>query len=94
VRARYGWHLPPALSAKPRFPQATGVFTPEARRIVAEDVLVIAERVGHRTLTTGHLLIAILERIDEDSSEIIGSLPDAGEITAAVIDALPGQEDS
>lgn len=107
VRTRYGWPLPPVQSAEPPAysPRATGIFTPEARRIVAEDVLIIAERLDHRALTTGHVLIAILERrrlgpnldrrdLDEHASEIIRSLPDIGEVTAAVIDALPGAEDT
>jgi ATP-dependent Clp protease ATP-binding subunit ClpA len=94
VRTRYGWHIPPAQFARPRYPRATGIFSPDARRIVAQDVLVIAERLGHRALTTGHVLIAILERPGEHASEIISSLPGIREITAAVIDALPGQEDT
>jgi ATP-dependent Clp protease ATP-binding subunit ClpA len=94
VRIRYGWHIPPAQSAQPRYPRATGIFTPDARRIVAEDVLIIAERLGHRALTTGHILIAILERPDEHASEIISSPPGIREITAAVLDALPGEEDT
>jgi hypothetical protein len=56
-------------------------------------VLIVAERLGYRALTTGHVLIAILERPDERSSEIINSVPGLREITA-VIDALPGQEDT
>jgi ATP-dependent Clp protease ATP-binding subunit ClpA len=76
------------------YSRATGIFSPDARRIVAEDVLIIAERLGHRALTTGHILIAILEHPDEHTSEIISSLPDTREITAAVIDVLPGEEDT
>ena len=79
---------------QPPYSRATGIFSPDARRIVAEDVLVIAERLGHRALTTGHVLIAILESPSEHTSEIISSLPGIREITAAVIDALPGQEDT
>ena len=94
VRNRYGWHIPPARFAQPRYPRATGIFSPDARRIVAEDVLVIAEFLGHRALTTGHVLIAVLERPDEQASEITSLLPGVREITAAVIDALPGQEDT
>ena len=94
VRTRYGWHIPPAQFAQPRYPRATGIFSPDARRIVAEDVLIIAERLGHSALTTGHILIALLERPGEHTSEIISSLPDIREITAAVIDALPGEEDT
>jgi ATP-dependent Clp protease ATP-binding subunit ClpA len=79
--------------AQPPYSRATGIFSPDARRIVAEDVLVVAERLGYRALTTGHVLIAILERPDEYTSEIINSVPGLHEVTA-VIDALPGQEDA
>jgi hypothetical protein len=51
----------------------------------------IAERLHHRALTTGHILIAILERPGEHTSEIISSLLDIREITAAVIDVPPGE---
>ena len=78
---------------QPPYLRATGIFSTGARRIVAEDVLIVAERLGHRALTTGHVLIAILERPDEYTSDIISSVPGIREVTA-VIDALPGQEDS
>ena len=94
IRTTYGWHIPPARFVQPRYPRATGIFSLGARRIVAEDVLVIAEFLDHRALTTGHVLIAVLERLDDNTSEIISSLPGIREITAAVIDALPGQEDT
>src|SRR5205807_2529820 len=99
VRTRDEWDRPPADIVQPRYPQinhqlSTDIFSPDARRIVAEDVLILAERVKHRQLTTGHLLIAIVESPDDRASEIIGALPDVREITAAVIDALPGDEDS
>jgi hypothetical protein len=79
---------------QPRYPRATDIFSPDARRIVAEDVLIIAERLGHIPLTTGHLLMAILESGDESTSEIVSLLPDVREITAAVIDALPSEEET
>jgi ATP-dependent Clp protease ATP-binding subunit ClpA len=96
VRTRYGWHRPPGQSAGPSAdsPRATGIFTPEARRIAAEDVLIIAERLDHRALTTGHVLLAILERYAYLTIEFISALPGIREITAAVIDALPGEEDT
>jgi ATP-dependent Clp protease ATP-binding subunit ClpA len=78
---------------QPPYVRATDIFSPGARRIVAEDVLIVAERLGHRALTTGHVLIAILERPDEYTSDIISSMPGLREVTA-VIDALPGQEDT
>lgn len=78
---------------QPPYSRATGIFSTEARRIVAEDVLTVAERLGYRPLTTGHVLIAILERPDEYTSGIISSIPALREVTA-VIDALPGHEDT
>jgi hypothetical protein len=39
-------------------------------------------------------MIAIVESPDDRASEIISALPDVREISAAVIDALPGEEDS
>jgi hypothetical protein len=54
-------------------------------------VLIVAERLGYRALTTGHVLIAILGRPDEYTSEIINSVPGLRDVTA-VIGALPGQE--
>jgi ATP-dependent Clp protease ATP-binding subunit ClpA len=79
------------IYTQPPYLRATGIFSADARRIVAEDVLIVAERLGHRALTTGHVLIAILERPDEYTSDIISSVPGIREVTA-VIDALPGQE--
>ena len=101
---RYPGAAPGVFSPDPRHPnvftytqppylRATGIFSTDARRIVAEDVLIVAERLGHRALTTGHVLVAILERPDEYTSDIISSVPGIREVTA-VIDALPGQEDA
>ncbi|HWE14198.1 MAG TPA: Clp protease N-terminal domain-containing protein [Solirubrobacteraceae bacterium] len=94
VRPRHNWDLPSAQFVQPRYPRATDIFSDDARRVVAEDALMIAERLSYRPLTTGHLLIAILESPDEDTSEITRSLPDVREITAAVIDALPDERDT
>jgi hypothetical protein len=95
VRAQYEWEIPPDRFGQGGDPEeATDIFTPDARRIVAENVLVIAERFGHRPLTTGHLLIAIVENPDERTGEIVGLLPDVGELTSAVIDALHGEEEA
>jgi ATP-dependent Clp protease ATP-binding subunit ClpA len=80
-------------AGQPPYSRATGIFSPQARRIVAEGALIVAERLGRRALTTGHVLIAILERPDEYTSELISSIPGIREITA-IIDALPGQEDT
>jgi ATP-dependent Clp protease ATP-binding subunit ClpA len=75
-----------------RFRRATGIFTAAARRIVAEDVLEVAARFGHRELGTGHLLLAILEHPDQSTAELIESLPDVRRLAAEVTDALPGDE--
>jgi ATP-dependent Clp protease ATP-binding subunit ClpA len=93
VRSRYSWDVPAAQVAKQRFSRATGIFTADARRIVAEDVLIIAERIDHCPITTGHLLIAILDSPDEHTGEIASLLPGVRETTTAVIDALAGQEE-
>jgi ATP-dependent Clp protease ATP-binding subunit ClpA len=104
AKPRHPRAAPGTVSRDPRHPdllsyaqlsqsRATGIFSTDARRIVAEDVLVVAERLRHRAITTGHVLIAILERADEYTSDIIGSVPGIREVTA-VIDALPGHEDT
>lgn len=93
VRAGYQWDIPAnQFNVRPGSPQATDIFSSDARRIVAEDVLIIAERLNHRALTTGHLLNAILERPDEHTSQITRALPSISDLTARVIDALPGEE--
>ena len=92
VRSRHSWDLPPAPLVKPQYPRATDIFSQDARRIVAEDVLIIAERLSQRPITTGHLLIAILESPGDHAGEIISLLLDARGVIAAVIDELPGQE--
>jgi ATP-dependent Clp protease ATP-binding subunit ClpA len=99
LRSRSGWAIPGDELLQPRCSEpadrgATDIFSRDARRIVAEDVLIIAERLGHRSLSTGHLLIAMLANSDDRSSEIMTSLPDVREVTEAVIDALPGEEES
>lgn len=49
--------------------QATGIFTEAARRLVAEDSLALAYRHGHRQITTGHLLLAVLDSGDPTKRE-------------------------
>ena len=63
-------------------------FTPEARRIVAEHVLMVAERLDYPALTTGHLLIALLENPCQRAIELTKRLPEAHEVATAVIAAL------
>jgi ATP-dependent Clp protease ATP-binding subunit ClpA len=95
ARSGGGWEIQPEGLVEQRYPEIwTDIFSSDARRIVAEHVLILAERLGHRALTTGHLLIAILESPDDRGNEITSALPDIRAITAAVINALPGDEDS
>lgn len=99
VRSRSGWEVRPGELVQPRYPQVgrklwTDIFSPDARRIVAENLLLIAERLGYRTLTTGHLLIALVENPDERASETMEALPDTREVAAAVIAALPDVEEA
>lgn len=92
LRSRHSLQVPRAEFAERDDSRPTGIFGRQARRIVAEDVLTVAERVGHRALTTGHLLIALLQSRDKRTGEMVSSLPDAGEMIAAVTGALPGEE--
>jgi len=97
LRLQGGWEIPAAALERPRAPHGshqrwTDIFSFSARRIVAEDVLSIAERIDHRALTTGHLLLAILEDPGERAREITRTLPDVREITAAVSGLLPSDE--
>lgn len=72
--------------------RATGIFTEEARRLVAEHVLTVANRFGHRSLSTGHLLLAILDNPDDETLETLEALPGAQQIVTEVREALPGSE--
>jgi ATP-dependent Clp protease ATP-binding subunit ClpA len=71
---------------------ATGIFSAPARRLLAEEVLKVADRLGHRSLSTGHLFVAVLENPDDKTVEILEALPNAQQIAAEVIEALPGEE--
>lgn len=70
----------------------TGIFTAPARRLVAEDVLEVAHRLGHRALGTGHLFLAVLESPDERVAEALAATPDVQLIAAEILAALPGYE--
>jgi ATP-dependent Clp protease ATP-binding subunit ClpA len=72
----------------------TGIFTAPARRLVAEQVLEVAERLGQRSLGTGHLFLAILENPDEASVAILEVVPDARQLAGELVAALPGDEHS
>jgi ATP-dependent Clp protease ATP-binding subunit ClpA len=73
-----------------RLPRGTGAFTEEARRLVAEQILVVANRLGHRSLSTGHLLLAVVENPDNETLVALRALPDAEQIVVEVREALPG----
>ena len=70
----------------------TGIFTAPTRRLVAEHVLEVAHRLGHRSLNTGHLFLAVLDSPDERVAEALAALPDVQSIAAAILVALPGDE--
>jgi ATP-dependent Clp protease ATP-binding subunit ClpA len=72
--------------------RATGIFSPPARRLLAEEVLTIADRLGHRSLGTGHLLLAVLENPDADTAKILSAWPDPQRIADELVEALPGNE--
>lgn len=70
--------------------QATGRFTDAGRRVVAEDALALAYRHGHRRVTTGHLLLAILD--SGDRTTIALTRPHTQRLARSAIRALPGVE--
>ena len=70
-------------------PAPTGIFSGPARRLIAEDVLAVAHVRGDRTLTTAHLLLAVLESRDATIAKALSAAPDALRITAALSAALP-----
>jgi ATP-dependent Clp protease ATP-binding subunit ClpA len=73
---------------------ATGIFSASARRLVAQQVLVVAERLGQRSLGTGHTLLAILANPDEKTVAILEPLPDTQLLARELVEAMPGDEHS
>lgn len=71
---------------------ATGIFSGEARQIVARDALKHTYRLGHASIGTGHILLATLDT-NGVVSRILGEQPVAERIAAEVIEAIPGDED-
>ncbi len=61
------------LCGPPAAHQATGIYTDDAREIVAESALAISHRMGHPTIGTGHLLLATLASVDRRVEQIIGN---------------------
>lgn len=70
--------------------QATGLFTEVARRVVAEDSLALAYRHGHRQITTGHLLLAVLDSGDRTTERM--TRPHTQRLARALVRGLPGSE--
>jgi hypothetical protein len=77
--------------------QATGIFTDQARRIVAHDALAYTYRHDHPAISTGHLLLATLDAEDRTIERIIGSGvmgsgPVNDRLARSITRALPGEE--
>jgi hypothetical protein len=77
--------------------QATGIFTDQARRIVAQDALSCAYRHDHPAISTGHLLLARLDAEDRTierivESGVLGSGPVHDRLARSLTRALPGEE--
>jgi hypothetical protein len=72
--------------------QATGVYSDTARRLLAEDALSHAYRRGHGAITTGHLVLAVLDSRDRTSRAILGFGPEAERSARSIERALPGNE--
>ncbi len=72
---------------------ATGIFTDEARQIVAQEALKYVYRHGHSLIGTGHLLLATLET-NGVVTQILGAGPLAERIAAEITHKIPGDEQS
>jgi hypothetical protein len=77
--------------------QATGIFTPATRHIVAEGALSYAYRHGDPWIGTGHLLLATLDARDPAvdrivGSGVMGSGPVHDRLARTLTRALPGAE--
>ncbi len=68
--------------------QATGTFSESARRVVAEDALKLAFRLGHDRVGSGHLLIAALDSRDR-TTELM-TRPFAQRLLRTLTRGLPG----
>ena len=79
--------------------QATGIFAPATRHIVAEGALSYAYRHGDPWIGTGHLLLATLDARDRAvdrivGSGVMGSGPVHDRLARTLMRALPGGEHS
>jgi hypothetical protein len=64
--------------------QATGIFSDEARQIVAESALAVSHRAQASAIDTRHLLIATISTQDPRVQDIIGSEAATGRIAEAL----------
>lgn len=79
--------------------QVTGAFTEAAHQIVAMEALKQAYRLDHAQISTGHLLLAILDHADRTTDRIVGSGvmgrgPVLDRIARETVRRLPGAEAS
>ena len=74
----------------PSFHQATGIFTPAARHVVAEGSLTVAYRLGHPQISTGHLLLATLDSHDRTTTAI--TRPHTQRLARTLTRGLPDAE--
>jgi hypothetical protein len=77
--------------------QATGIFTDQSRRIVAQDALSYAYRLDHPWIGSGHLLLATIDAEDRAVDRIVGTGPMGSvsvqdRLARSVMRALPGDE--
>ncbi len=72
------------------FHQATGMFSPTARRVVAEGSLSVAYRLGHAQIGTGHLLLAVLD--SQDRTTTVMTHPHTQRLARTIIRGLPAAE--
>jgi Clp amino terminal domain, pathogenicity island component len=81
LACRYGPHP---------FHQATGSFSEPARRVVAQDALKLAYRLGHDQITTGHLLLATLDSQDPTTTAM--TRPHTQRLARTLTRGLPGTD--
>ena len=81
MACRYGPHP---------FHEATGIFSPTARRVVAEVSVSAAYRFGHSQISTGHLLLAVLDSEDRTTAAI--TRPHTQRLARRLHRGLPGAE--
>ena len=81
LASRYGPHP---------FHQATGIFSPAARQVVAEGALAVAYRFGHPQISTGHLLLAVLA--SQDRTTVMMTRPHTQRLARTLHRGLPGAE--